>query len=135
MLGSGSGEGTIRIESNDADESLMSVFVDAKNGTGVDEKFAKSPEEFRLYPNHPNPFNAGTLIRYFCPEPLRIDVMVYDARGRLICSLFRGESPQGMNQVRWNGLDQTGVAVPSGLYVVQCRSHLFTRTIKVMCMK
>jgi hypothetical protein len=76
------------------------------------------PQAFRSYPNHPNPFNPRTTLAFDLPaaEP-RLRLRLFDLQGRLVASLVDGSLPAGRHQVVWNGTDDDGRAVASGVYV------------------
>ena len=80
---------------------------------------AAAPGEFRLHPNYPNPFNGRTRLSFDLTRPTRITLDVLDVRGRRIRGLADGVSPAGTHETAWDGTDEAGNPVPSGVYV--CR--------------
>lgn len=74
------------------------------------------PEEFALEQNHPNPFNAGTTITYSLPAAAEVRLEIYTVQGRALRTLVRGSQAAGRHQIRWDGRDDSGAAVSSGLY-------------------
>ncbi len=71
----------------------------------------------RLEQNFPNPFNPETTIRFTVPPPGRIaSLEIYDVAGRRVATLISGEKTIGARAVRWNGRDNDGREVPSGVY-------------------
>ena len=77
------------------------------------------PGSFSLSPNYPNPFNAETTIRYALRDPGRVRLVVYDALGRRVRALVDEEHTAGQYSVLWDGKDDGGEAVSTGVYV--CR--------------
>ncbi|HEU4363932.1 MAG TPA: FlgD immunoglobulin-like domain containing protein, partial [Candidatus Krumholzibacteria bacterium] len=80
--------------------------------------------------NFPNPFNPGTTIRYTLPEAAVTSLRVYDVTGRLVRTLFAGERvPAGTFEVEWNGRDERGADVASGVYFfrIDAGTRSFTR--------
>jgi hypothetical protein len=76
------------------------------------------PLVFRAYPNHPNPFNPRTTLAFDLPAAdAQVRLRLFDLQGRLVAQLVEGSLPAGRHQVVWNGLDKTGRAVASGVYV------------------
>ena len=78
------------------------------------------PNGFVLYPNSPNPFNAQTQIRFVVPESWgggTIEVKVIDLRGRVVKVLYRGPGVPGEHRLIWDGTDELGRAVASGVYL------------------
>ena len=84
---------------------------------------AGAPETGRLWPNFPNPFNPSTRIRFATPTgggPLPVVLRVHDVRGRLVRTLFTGDLPPGTAQsFVWDGHDETGRPVASGVYLAR----------------
>ena len=69
-----------------------------------------------LSQNYPNPFNPTTSIEFGIPADGYATIYVYDVSGRLVKSLVAGELPQGRHTVRWNGFNNSGSKVASGVY-------------------
>jgi hypothetical protein len=69
-----------------------------------------------LYQNSPNPFNPSTTIKYYLPEKCRVRLEIYDISGRRIASLVSGEQEKGRYAAEWNGKDDRGGSVVSGVY-------------------
>jgi len=83
----------------------------------VGEGAVRLPVELSLGENYPNPFNPGTTIEFDLPAPGgRVNLAVYDVRGRLVRMLIDQVIGTGRHQVRWDGTDDHGEAVPSGIY-------------------
>jgi hypothetical protein len=70
----------------------------------------------------PNPFNPATTIRFRVAAPGEVSVRLHDARGALVRTLVRGWYPQGPHEVRWDGRDDGGAGVASGVYFVSLES-------------
>jgi hypothetical protein len=73
-------------------------------------------ESFTLYQNYPNPFNPSTNIQYQIPSAGGVEVNIYDIRGQLVKPLFNSQQPAGKYTLLWNGQNESGVVVPSGIY-------------------
>ncbi len=84
-----------------------------------------------LVPCHPNPFNASTLVRYELPRPGRVRLAILDVRGRVVRTLVSGSKPRGEHQVRWDGTDDAGRLLPSGVYLVRLQATGRTAVQKV----
>jgi hypothetical protein len=69
-----------------------------------------------LAQNYPNPFNPATTIRYALEQPGRARLTIYDERGRLVRALVDAELPAGPQEIVWNGMDDAGRRVASGVY-------------------
>jgi hypothetical protein len=70
----------------------------------------------------PNPFNPRVSIEYALEHEARVTIEVFDVRGRRVRMLLDEVRPQGDGSILWNGLDDTGQAVASGVYTVRLRS-------------
>ena len=67
--------------------------------------------------NNPNPFNASTLIEFELPLPGIVELVIYDITGRTVRDLSPGRLPAGRNAVWWDGRDNSGAPVASGIYI------------------
>jgi hypothetical protein len=74
------------------------------------------PGRMSLAQNHPNPFNPTTTISYVVPSDGHVRLVVYDVAGRRIRTFVAGDVAQGSYSVTWNGLDDSGRPVSSGVY-------------------
>jgi len=77
------------------------------------------PNEFALEQNYPNPFNPSTQIRFALPEAGRVTLKVYSTSGQLVRALVDGEIQAGRHVLGWNGRNQSGIPVASGIYFYQ----------------
>ena len=95
------------------------------------------PKSFHLSQNHPNPFNPSTTIDYAIPEGAAVPVSlnIYDLRGRLMRNLVEDEKEPGSHAVHWNGRDNQGGEVSSGLYLYRLEVGEFTSTRKMMLLR
>ena len=76
------------------------------------------PEAFRLHGNWPNPFNASTTIAFDVARTAPVHLVVYDALGRRVRALYRGEMLlAGHYRTPWNGRDDEGRPAASGVYL------------------
>ncbi|HEX9655621.1 MAG TPA: choice-of-anchor J domain-containing protein, partial [Bacteroidota bacterium] len=84
--------------------------------TGVEDPTAGLPESFDLAQNYPNPFNPTTVIRYALPEPSSVTLKIYNVLGQQIAELVNDVKDAGFFQTEWNGRNQYGQLVSSGVY-------------------
>jgi len=75
-----------------------------------------APVPVTLAQNHPNPFNPSTTIEYYIPDAGQVSLQVFDVSGRLVRTLVDRTKESGNHSITWDGLDETGNAVPSGVY-------------------
>ena len=74
------------------------------------------PSDFMLSQNYPNPFNPQTEIQYTIPKKSRIQLKIYNTLGEDVISLVNEEKLAGTYKVQWNGKNEQGNSLPSGLY-------------------
>ena len=100
--------------------------------TGTIQVFEKDHDSFRLYGNHPNPFNATTSISYDIPVSSDVDISVYNITGQKITTLFNGRLEAGHHETTWNEADVAGRSLPSGIYFYRIRANDFTKTCRML---
>ncbi len=98
-------------------------------------KVANRPRAYLLSQNSPNPFNAETTIRYDIAESGTVQLAVYALTGQLVRTLVNGEHPAGHYPLVWDGRDDTGQAVASGLYIYQMICGEFRASRKLVLLK
>jgi len=75
------------------------------------------PKDFIVFQNYPNPFNPATEIRYSIPGAASVEVAVFDLLGKKVATLVSERQQQGFHSVTWDGKDESGQRVSSGLYL------------------
>ena len=93
------------------------------------------PREFALYQNYPNPFNPQTSIRYDLPKDAYVTLEIYDILGSLVNRLVETNVEAGKHTVIWNGLDNYGTQVSSGVYMYRISAGDYVKTHKMILMK
>ena len=98
------------------------------------------PEETALLHNYPNPFNPETWIPYQLAESAEVTLTIYDMNGHLVRRLALGHQAAGMYQSRsravyWDGRNQLGESVASGLYFYTLTADTFTATRRMLILK
>ncbi len=116
----------------------VGIVVDEPVGIEDEDPSFRSPRS-SLGQNYPNPFNPSTTLTYHVSGeggadtgPVSVSLRVYDIRGRCVRSLFEGSVPPGLHTVVWNGRDDRGRPVPSGVYLSVLQSGGFTATRKML---
>jgi hypothetical protein len=87
------------------------AYVDSHGGSDV-----PVPAHFRLYQNHPNPFNPATTINFDLPAPAHVRLDIFNILGQRVRTLLDRAMPAGTHAVRWDGRDGDGRPVASGVY-------------------
>ncbi len=98
-------------------------------------KGSSLPDEFRLYPNYPNPFNHKTIIKYDLPKPDNVSISIFNVRGELVSILIDDEKNAGFHQVEWNGMMDSGDPLSSGMYFVHIETSKEFKTGKLILLK
>jgi flagellar hook assembly protein FlgD len=104
--------------------------------THVETLSGAIPTEFRLEQNYPNPFNPSTTIRFGLPQEAVVRLVIYNMLGEPIRTLIDGEQLQAAHhQVRWDGRDDAGRSVPSGVYLYRMTAGSFQATKRMTLLK
>jgi hypothetical protein len=93
------------------------------------------PEMARLVSVSPNPFNPRTTITFNVDRDQRVKLVVHDVRGRQVRRLASEVFPQGDHTVSWNGNDDDGRAMPSGIYLARLNAETGVQTRKMMLVR
>jgi len=94
------------------------------------------PDETKLYPAFPNPFNALTRITYQLADEEKVTLSIFNITGRKIRNLSLDETQQqGLYSIIWDGKDVNGCNVPTGIYLIQLQAGSFTNTGKVLLLR
>ncbi len=95
----------------------------------------QTPRKFALRQNYPNPFNPTTSIRFELPQECNLQLVIYNLRGQAIRTLAEGKKKAGYYNIVWEGLDQSGEQVASGVYLVRLQAGSFVQVIKMSLIK
>jgi len=93
------------------------------------------PNHFRLFQNHPNPFNPETRISYTIPEQTNVTLKIYNIAGEKVVTLVDTQMNTGHHSVNWNGRDSLGRLVSGGIYLCRIQAGTSTQTIRMLLMK
>ncbi|MDR3609331.1 MAG: FlgD immunoglobulin-like domain containing protein, partial [Ignavibacteriaceae bacterium] len=103
--------------------------------TGVNDKQVLNPTEFNLSQNYPNPFNPSTSISYNLPKASNVSVKIYDLLGNEVKTLVSANQNAGTHFTVWNGDNNLGNKVVSGIYIYTLRSDAGFASKKMMLLK
>lgn len=96
------------------------------------------PTSFRLLQNYPNPFNSSTVISYTIPisiQNIKTNLSIYDISGKLVKTLVDGIQSTGHYTIHWNGTNNEGIPLASGIYYCHLRVGTFWKTLKLTLIK
>lgn len=100
----------------------------------IDQIGEKTAEDF-LLPGYPNPFNTTVVITYNIPRKTGVSVIVYNISGQEVKTLVKREADPGKYKVAWDGTDEKGKPVASGVYLYRLSTDDFVRTGKLVLIK
>ena len=118
------------------------VYIYKNPYTAVEEEQNSLPHNFALYQNYPNPFNPTTIIPFSLKTQgsmfkgaIRTTLIIYNILGQKIKTLVDDERMPGSYQVQWDGKDDKGKEVSSGIYFYKLRAGNFSDTKKLLLIK
>ncbi|MCL4304343.1 T9SS type A sorting domain-containing protein [bacterium] len=93
------------------------------------------PGGFSLRQNYPNPFNPETMIEFTVPHRSDVTLEVFDVLGRRVSHLISGYFEAGTHRIGWNGRNNSGVSVPSGIYFYRLTTPDYIQTRRMLLMR
>jgi hypothetical protein len=103
--------------------------------TSVNENLSGVHNYYSLGQNYPNPFNPSTTIKFVLNKPGNAAIKVYNSLGKEITILINEYLPSGEKEIAWDGKDNNGNTVSSGVYFIQMTADSFRQTIKAVFLK
>lgn len=115
----------------------MCLVLGECNPTAVEPPISDRPlpAEYLLSQNYPNPFNPSTTIDYTLPTTARIELVVLNELGQRVTTLASGLTPPGRHQAYWNGCNDSGEPVASGVYLYRLSAGEFVHSRKMLLLK
>ena len=115
--------------------SEFSMRIIKNSGIQMDNDLELIPitNQYSLYNPYPNPFNAQVTIHYNIPNNSPFDITIYDILGSKVRS-FQSKN-NGNQSITWNGLDQNGISVSSGIYIVKMNANSFAQSKRILLLK
>ena len=96
---------------------------------------SQTPNFYELHDANPNPFNPITTLSYKLAEDTFVNITIYDMMGRFINNLVSSKQSSGFKSIQWNGTDNFGQPVSSGVYLYQIEAGNFSNTKKMLFLK
>jgi hypothetical protein len=119
-----------------AHNDSAAVWYDPAFLVSVEGPFASNPEEFGLAQNYPNPFNPTTHIQYTLKAAESVTLAIYNINGQLIRTLIHNQNfHAGTYRVSWDGQNDNGINVSTGVYLYKLTTESFTESKKMLLMK
>lgn len=134
------GQHTVRLAVNDGFNTLELNWNVQIGATGVNEIAGELPKSFKLEQAYPNPFSlassqAASTITLHLPRASEVRAHVYDLLGRQVRTLLAAHKPAGVFRLAWNGKDEAGRLLPSGVYVVKVMAGEFHAAQKIILVR
>jgi len=132
----GNYSGWIRFVSNDPVNDTLSVYVEGTGDqvTGIDEG-TNIPKTFAVSPNYPNPFNPTTTIKYQLPQTSDVQLSIFNVLGQKVRTLVNAQIEAGYHSTEWDGRNDLGAQVGSGIYIYRFSAGDYLRVQKMIMLK
>ncbi|MFQ6604402.1 MAG: FlgD immunoglobulin-like domain containing protein [Fidelibacterota bacterium] len=102
---------------------------------GVNDDYVVQPMTYALHQNYPNPFNPETKIRFDLGSAENVKLVIYDINGRVIRTLVNESFSPGMHLVNWNGTNDFGEPVSTGMYIYRIKAGSFLAQEKMLLVR
>ena len=132
MLGDLNGDQWPDLVVGNSGEPCVKVFYAEPPTTAVEPAI---PAATALRGNYPNPFNPATTIVFELAEPGPVSLEIHDAAGRLVRTLVQGPQPAGRREAVWQGHDDQGGEVASGMYFYRLTTEDGSLVRKMLLLK
>jgi hypothetical protein len=111
----------------------LSVYASYTYGVDVEEKPVANPQPVvsRLVQIHPNPFSSKTSISYQLQSNCHVAIEIYDVAGKHVITLANTDQKLGHHLVNWNGRDNVGTQLPTGIYFLRLETSNKSTTKKI----
>jgi len=103
--------------------------------TGIIKRNAIEPKSFALHQNYPNPFNPTTTIRFSVDKASLVTLKIYNIMGQQVIELFHEKIGPGNYTVQWDGKNNVGLPVSSGLYFAELDTQEHSKLIKMLLLR
>jgi hypothetical protein len=104
--------------------------------SSVENQTSIQPDQYKLGHNYPNPFNPSTTINFSLPQAAKVKLVIFNLLGQQIRTLVNDEFTAGDHSIQWDGKDNKGMIVGSGIYFYQLSAgSSFSATHKMVLMK
>ena len=93
------------------------------------------PDQLMMHTAYPNPFNPSTIINYNIPYDSNVIITINDIRGRVVNKLYNNYHYSGNGSIRWNGKDNNGMSLPTGIYNYNIQTDREFQSGKILFLK
>ena len=128
--------GMLQMLTDGAGQDTVAIYLEGEGvdviGIAGDESL---PRRFEVSQNYPNPFNPVTEIHYDLPRSSDVRLSVYNLLGQKVRTLVSDYQSAGRYNVEWQGDNDAGIPVSSGVYIYRFEAGDYQRTLKMILMK
>ncbi len=93
------------------------------------------PTSYHFSQNYPNPFNQSTRFNYQLPARSQVTIQVYSVLGKRVATLFQGTQPAGHYQLRFDGRDEQGISLSTGIYFCRFQTETYNHSVRFLIVK
>jgi hypothetical protein len=111
------------------------IFRIASTPVGILTEGLKDPAIYKLGNNYPNPFNPTTSIVFQVPIRSAVSIKIFNLLGQKIRNLVEKDFEAGVHKIEWNGLDNMGKTVSTGMYLIHMKSNNYVKTKKCLILR
>jgi len=140
-LGASGGGSPLRLDASDLfgatanDQMYFDDYGIEEYIVGIGDDQPQIPAEFSLQQNYPNPFNPSTSIKYALKENANVTLKIYNMLGQEVKTLVSANQAAGFKEVAWDGTNNSGAKVASGIYIYRLEANNFVASHKMLLMK
>ncbi len=103
--------------------------------TAISDNKSNLPQKFELFQNYPNPFNPETTIKFSLPKNSKVKLVIYNILGQQITKLTDKDFQAGIHKLKWNGKNNSGIPVASGMYIYRIETKEFINAKKLILIR
>jgi flagellar hook assembly protein FlgD len=103
--------------------------------TGIGDETEAMPTKYALHQNYPNPFNPSTTIKYDLKAKTDVKLTIYNVLGQKVRTLVNMNQSAGFKNIVWDGLNDVGEQVSTGVYIYRIEADNFVKSRKMVFMK
>jgi len=126
---------SIHIELTDPGWTIDNIRVITGSAVADGQLLNPALPSLALYPNYPNPFNPSTTIAFANSQSTDMKLEIFNLKGQRVRLLVDEQLPAGNHQAVWNGQDDAGRSVASGMYMYRLTGQGYSKTYKMMLLK
>ncbi|MFC1730708.1 T9SS type A sorting domain-containing protein [candidate division KSB1 bacterium] len=116
------------------DNYRLTVSIDPTTVSSPNDEL-EIPTDFMLRVNYPNPFNPTTTIKFDIPKQVHVKIKIFNILGQVVKDLVDEEKEAGFHEIMWNGTNEAGLHVSSGLYFYRIQAGEFSAVKKMLLIK